>query len=100
MYAPLTLELMWDYLEGGEDTLPQVGDTVEPGDDLSIENKEVFGIEPWSNQFWGPAEMVEYEAQDQTWWPWMKCNHAMITQENADASYLYGNVARVYEEQN
>jgi len=97
MYAPLTLELMWDYLEGSEDALPQVGDTVVPGEDLSIENKEVEGIEPWSNQFWGPAEMTEYEAEDQTWWPWLKCKHAMITQDNADASYLYGNVFREIE---
>jgi ribose transport system substrate-binding protein len=100
MYAPLTLELMFDYFEGDEDALPQVGETVVPGEDLSIENKEVFGINPWEEQFWGPAEMVEYEAEDQTWWPWMKCQHAMITEDNADAPYLYGNVQRAYEEQN
>ena len=97
MYAPLTLELMWDYLEGGESALPQVGDTVTPGEDLSIENKTVNGIQPWAEQFWGPAEMVEYEAEDQAWWPWMKCQHAMITQDNADAPYLYGNVYRELE---
>jgi len=39
MYAPLTLELMFDYLENGGEALPQVGDTVTPGEDLSIENK-------------------------------------------------------------
>lgn len=92
MYAPLTLELMWDYLEGGEDALPQVGDTVTPGEELTIENKEVEGINPWEEQFWGPAEMTEYEADDQTWWPWLKCRHATITQDNAEAAYLYGNV--------
>lgn len=92
MYAPLTLELMWDYLEGGEGALPQVGDTVTPGENLSIENKEVEGINPWAEQFWGPAEMTEYEAEEQTWWPWLKCRHAMITQDNAEAAYLYGNV--------
>jgi ABC-type sugar transport system substrate-binding protein len=97
MYAPLTLELMWDYLEGGQSALPQVGDTVVPGEDLSIENKTVGGIQPWAEQFWGPAEMVEYEADDQAWWPWMKCQHAMITQDNADAPFLYGNVYRQLE---
>jgi hypothetical protein len=30
----------------------------------------------------------------------MKCQHAMITEDNADAPYLYGNVQRAYEEQN
>ena len=100
MYAPLTLELMFDYLDGGDDALPQVGDTVTPGQELSLENKEVFGTNPWEEQFWGPADMVEYEAQDEAWWPWMKCRHAMITQDNADAPYLYGNVARAYEQQN
>lgn len=100
MYAPLTLELMWAYLENGEDALPQVGDTVTPGEDLSIENKEVAGINPWEEQFWGPAEITEYEAEDQTWWPWLKCKHAMITQDNADAPYLYGNVYREIEGSN
>lgn len=100
MYAPLTLELMFDYLENGESTLPQVGDTVTPGEDLSIEDKTFEGINPWSEQFWGPAEMTEYEAEDTAWWPWMKCQHAMITQENADASYLYGNVFREIEGSN
>lgn len=99
MYAPLTLELMFDYLEGGEDALPQVGDTVTPGEDLSIENKEVEGINPWEEQFWGPAEMTEYEADDDTWWPWLKCQHAMIEQDTADAPYLYGNVFREIEGQ-
>lgn len=94
MYAPLGLELMWEYLENGESALPQVGNTVKPGKDLSIKNKEVEGIKPWSNQFWGPAKMTEYKAEDQAWWPWLKCNHAMITQDNADAPYLYGNVYR------
>jgi ribose transport system substrate-binding protein len=97
MYAPLTLELMWSYLENGADALPQVGDTVTPGEGLSIENKEVDGINPWEEQFWGPAEMTEYEAEDQTWWPWLKCEDAMITQDNADAPYLYGNVFREIE---
>lgn len=97
MYAPLTLELMFDYFEGGEEALPQVGDTVTPGEDLSIENKEVEGINPWEEQFWGPAEMTEYEADDQTWWPWLKCQHAMIEQDTADAPYLYGNVYREIE---
>lgn len=100
MYAPLTLELMWAYLENGEEALPQVGDTVTPGEDLTIENKEVNGINPWEEQFWGPAEVTEYEAEDQTWWPWLKCEHAMITQDNADAPYLYGNVYRELEGSN
>jgi ABC-type sugar transport system substrate-binding protein len=97
MYAPLTLELMWGYLENGKKALPQVGSTVEPGKGLSIENKTVQGIKPWNKQFWGPAEMTRYETEDQPWWPWLKCKHETITQENADASYLYGNVYREIE---
>ena len=100
MYAPLTLELMWDYLENGESALPKVGDTVKPGEDLTIKNKEINGIKPWAEQFWGPAKMTEYEAEGEKWWPWMKCKHAMITQENADAPYLYGNVYRQIEGSN
>ena len=97
MYAPLTLELMWKYLDSGESALPQVGDTVTPGEDINIENKTVSGIQPWAKQFWGPAEMTEYEADNQTWWPWLKCNDQVITQDNADAPFLYGNVFRRIE---
>ncbi len=100
MYAPLTLELLWAYLDAGKDALPAVDSTVTPGDGLSIENKTVFEIQPWSKQFWGPAEMRTYESEGTSWWPWLQCNHATITKENADASYLYGNVARKYESSN
>ncbi|KAB1185333.1 MULTISPECIES: sugar ABC transporter substrate-binding protein [Haloferax] len=97
MYAPLTLELMWDYLENGDSAIPDVGTTLKPGEDISIKNKTVEGIKPWSEQFWGPATVTEYEAEDETWWRWIKCQHATITQENADAPYLYGNVYREIE---
>jgi ABC-type sugar transport system substrate-binding protein len=102
MYAPLTLELMFSELgvdppNSGThpDSLPTPDSMDEvTTDDLSIANKTVFGTQPWAEQFWAPAEMTTYEADDQGWWPWMKCQHATITQDNADAPYLYGNVYR------
>jgi ribose transport system substrate-binding protein len=102
MYAPLTLELMFTELgidppNSGTrpDSLPTPDNMDEvTTDDLAIADKTVFGTQPWAEQFWAPAEMTTYEAEDQGWWPWMKCQHAMITQDNADAPYLYGNVYR------
>ena len=107
MYAPLTLELMFTHLgvdPPNSGTRPDGLPTADSGevttDDLSIADKEVFGVNPWSEQFWAPAEMTTYQAQDQDWWPWMKCNHALITEENAMEPYLYGNVYRASEESN
>ncbi|MBX0297016.1 sugar ABC transporter substrate-binding protein [Haloarcula nitratireducens] len=98
-YAPMTIELMIDYIEGGKEALPQVGSTVKPGEDLTVENKEVFGVKPWSKNFWGPAPMTEFTSNDKTWFPWLKARHAMITEDNAMEPYLYGNIARRYQEQ-
>jgi ABC-type sugar transport system substrate-binding protein len=105
MYAPLTLELMFTHLgvdppNSGTrpDTLPTPDSGQITTDDLSIANKELFGIEPWSDQFWAPAEMTTYDTDGTSWWPWMRAKHAMITQENADAPYLYGNVLAEYQE--
>ena len=94
MYAPLCLELMWKYLDKGMDGIPKVGTTVKPGDQLSLKNKEIDGIHPWKKQFWGPAPMTQYKSDGTTWWPWLKTGHAVITQKNATAPYLYGNVYR------
>jgi ribose transport system substrate-binding protein len=105
MYAPLTLELMFTHLgvdppnSGARpDSLPTADDGQMTTDDLSIADKEVFGTNAWSNQFWAPAEMTTYRAEDTEWWPWMRVKNAMITQDNADAPYLYGNVLAGYRE--
>jgi ribose transport system substrate-binding protein len=105
MYGPLTMELLFAHLgvdpeNSGTrpDSLPKPGDGTIDTDQLSIANKEIFGTEPWGEQFWAPAEMTTYEAEGEEWWPWMRVKHSMITQENADAPYLYGNVLQAYRE--
>ena len=99
-YAPISIELMTNYLDADKsaDALPSVGDAVVPGEDLTIENKEVFGITPWGNNFWGPADVTEYEFEDKAWYPWVRAQSVEITEENAMAPYLYGTVAREYQE--
>lgn len=105
MYAPLTLELLFGHLgvdpqNSGTrpDSLPKPGDGPIDTDTLSIADKERFGVNPWKEQFWAPAEMTTYESDDEEWWPWMRVKHAMITQDNADAPFLYGNVLQAYHE--
>lgn len=105
MYGPLTMELLFGHL--GIDpansgtrpaSLPQPGDGQLDTDTLSIADKDIFDTNPWNEQFWAPAEMTTYEAEDEEWWPWMRVKHAMITPDNADAPYLYGNVLKKYRE--
>lgn len=103
-YAPLSLELMFSYLgvdpeNSGThpDQLPKADDDQVTTDELKPANKTVFGIQPWKENFWAPADTTTYETEGTEWWPWVKASHAMITQENADAPYLYGNVLREFE---
>lgn len=105
-YAPLTLELLFTHLgvdppNSGThpDELPTADDEEVTTEDLKPANKTVFGIQPWKENFWAPAQMTTYQANDTEWWPWVKAGHAMITQDNADAPYLYGNVLREFNQQ-
>lgn len=103
-YAPLSLELMFTHLgvdppNSGThpDTLPKPSDDKVTTDELMPKNKTVFGSQPWKNNFWTPADTTTYKADGTEWWPWVKARSAMITQDNAEAPYLYGNVLREFE---
>lgn len=105
-YAPLSLELMFSHLgvdppNSGThpDELPKPGDDKITTEELKPKNKTVFGIKPWEKNFWAPADTTTYKTNDTEWFPWIKARNAMITQENAMAPYLYGNVLRTYNNQ-
>jgi ribose transport system substrate-binding protein len=86
-YGPIALEYMRKYVEGdGEDAIPEVGTTIT-ADDLTIESAQHKGVELWSEPVWAPAEIVEKDGHVQ-----FQTNSVTVTEENADAPYLWGNI--------
>jgi ribose transport system substrate-binding protein len=89
-YNPIAIEMMRQYVEEGEDAVPNVGSEITT-DDFSVESHEhtIGGqsFELWSEPIWAPGEMKEQNSH-----PWFKTNSIVITQENADAPYLWGNI--------
>lgn len=92
-YAPITLHYIKEYLDAGKDesALPSVGNTVE-SDAMSFESsaaQEATGRSIWAENVWAPADVQSTEAVEDV--PWFRTNSVKVTQENADADYLWGN---------
>ncbi len=92
-YNPIAVHYMLEYLEKGESALPAVGDTITT-DDLTIGSGNLyFGVDPWAEQMWAPAEiksMTEYGGitEDHLWFA---TNAVTVTADNADSGLLWGN---------
>lgn len=92
-YGPTTLHYIKEYLDSGQDdsVLPSVGDTVE-SDAMSFESaaaQEATGKNIWAENVWAPANVQETDAVDGV--PWFRTNSVKVTQDNANADYLWGN---------
>jgi ABC-type sugar transport system substrate-binding protein len=85
---PIAIELMTRYLDAGEDpsVLPEIGTTLESGEfnfPDSVDGVNVFG-EP----IWAPAEVTEAPGGG---YPYVPVGAALVTQENSQEDFLYGN---------
>jgi ribose transport system substrate-binding protein len=90
-YGPIALHYMDKYLSGeGEAELPEVGEEIT-ADDLTIESAEheINGetVELWSDPIWAPAQIKEKNGHR-----YFETNNIVVTQDNADAAYLWGNI--------
>jgi len=87
-YNPVAMQYIQEYVEAGNDqsVIPDVGDEVT-SDDLTIESGEYKGVEMWSEPIWEPGEMREQNGH-----PWFRTNSIVITEENFDQPFLWGNV--------
>jgi len=90
-YGPIALHYLEKYLEGdGEAELPEIGETITE-DDLTIESAEheINGetVELWADPIWAPAEIKEKNGHR-----YFETNNIVVTEENADAEYLWGNI--------
>jgi ribose transport system substrate-binding protein len=87
-YNPIAMHYMQEYVESGMDdsVIPEVGTEVT-ADDLSIESGQHKGVEMWSEPIWDPG--IVREQNDH---PWFRTNSVVITQDNFDQPFLWGNV--------
>lgn len=87
-YNPIAMQYMKQYVEAGNDqsVIPEVGSEVT-SDDLTIEPGQHKGIEMWSEPIWEPGIMREQNGH-----PWFRTNGIVITEENFDQPFLWGNV--------
>jgi len=94
-YGPLALHYMEQYLRNGEDTLPEIG-TELTTDSVTIEGGEHQGVDPWTEQHWSPADVREFITFDEEPLdsPFVTTEAPVVTEENADAPYLWGNLSR------
>jgi ribose transport system substrate-binding protein len=87
-YNPIAMHYMREYVESGMDNsvIPEVGSEVT-ADDLSIDPGQHKGVEMWSEPIWEPGIMREQNGH-----PWFRTNSVVITQDNFDQPFLWGNV--------
>ncbi|WP_135305641.1 sugar ABC transporter substrate-binding protein [Haloarcula amylovorans] len=93
-YAPISMKYMTDYLDAGQDSsaIPEAGKELT-ADQLTIATGNKHGgINPWAEPLWAPGqiETLEFDDGKQTYF---KTSSVTVTQENADAPYLWGNLA-------
>jgi ribose transport system substrate-binding protein len=87
-YNPIAMFFAKQFVEAGQDpsVIPEVGTEVSP-DQVGIEPAMHKGVELWSESIWAPGEMRELNGH-----PWFRTNSIVITDENFDEPFLWGNV--------
>ena len=87
-YNPIAMHYMREYVESGmdESVIPEVGSEVT-ADQLNIEPGQHKDVEMWSEPIWDPGVMREQNDH-----PWFRTNSVVITQDNFDQPFLWGNV--------
>jgi ABC-type sugar transport system substrate-binding protein len=91
-YGSLSFELMVQHLDSGSYQGPSPGDELT-ADDLQLQDIEYEGVRMFSEQFWAPATTTSFESDDTSLHPWMKPQAVMITEDNVEADFLWGNYA-------
>jgi len=86
-YGPIALEYLEREIKNGRSALPDIGATITE-DDFSLQTGQHKGVEMWAESIWSPAEVVETDSGHRRF----VTNHVMITEENAEAPYLWGNI--------
>lgn len=85
-YIPLAIKQMEAYWENGDDAIPSPG-TELTAEDYPFEPVEREGGTLWSEPTWAPATVQEKDGH-----PYVQTNGIVLTEDNADEPYLWGNI--------
>ena len=85
-YNPLAIHYLQKVVKNGDSAVPDVGTQIAKAD-LDIPSSKHKGVDLWSKSIWAPAEVKKQNGH-----PWFKTNSIVITNENADKPFLWGNV--------
>ncbi|MFP8953472.1 sugar ABC transporter substrate-binding protein [Natrialbaceae archaeon A-arb3/5] len=85
-YIPLAIQQMLNYMDGGDDALPQPGDTLDEND-YSFDPIEYEGNQLWEDPIWAPAEVEERDGHTH-----VLTAGIVVTDENVDHPGLWGNI--------
>lgn len=86
-YGALGIHYLVEEVRNGQDALPDVGTEVT-SDDLTIQSGSYKGVELWSEPIWAPGQIVETDSGHRRF----VTNYVEISEENAEADYLWGNI--------
>lgn len=95
-YGPLSIYFMRKLLENGQDALPDIGTTGVTSEDVDLSGGTHFGVEIWEHPLWAPAtvrELVTFGGHKLDS-PFFTTNAPIITEELADAPYIWGNLTQ------
>lgn len=86
-YGAIGIHYLVEEVRNGRAALPDVGTEVT-SDDLDIKSGSYKGVQLWSEPIWAPGNIVETESGHKRF----VTNYVEISEENADADYLWGNI--------
>lgn len=94
-YGPVGIYYVNELLKNGEGILPKVGSTVtEEALPIGTLGKAHGGVNPWTVPFWAPAKVVDRPKMKH---PQLLMKGSLVTKENADAPYFWGNVIPLWK---
>lgn len=85
-YIPLAIKQMEAYWQNGDGSLPKPGSQLKK-DAYSFDSVEMNGGTLWSEPTWAPASVKKKDNH-----PYVQTNGIVLTKENADQPYLWGNI--------
>jgi ABC-type sugar transport system substrate-binding protein len=85
-YIPLALRQLERFWQNGDEALPDPGTKIGKND-INIKSDKHEGVQLWSKPIWAPAKVIEKNKHIK-----VETDSIIITKENADAPYLWGNI--------
>ncbi|HUI71957.1 MAG TPA: sugar ABC transporter substrate-binding protein [Spirochaetia bacterium] len=88
-YSAIAAHYLVEYLTRGDSALPRVGEVIGVNGLTLVADREHRQTDIWDNRtLWAPAKVVQGLGGH----PWLQTRWVLVTRENANAPYLWGNI--------